>query len=114
MTIVRWSLYGLCDSVFWILTAQALHMFSFGGVYFLSVKLIYRFLSEDQRDRGQGILLTAGPGCGLMVGNIVTTFAAAGVTSYREVSSLFLGAAVVAALAFLFLPFLKLEETHRL
>jgi MFS transporter, PPP family, 3-phenylpropionic acid transporter len=107
MTTLRWLLYGSTTDAFLILLAQSLHAFSFGGMYISSIRLIYRLLPEDQRDRGQGFLFVAGPGIGMMLGTCVTTYVARHMTNYTEVAQLFLAAAGLACTSLMLLIWIR-------
>jgi PPP family 3-phenylpropionic acid transporter len=107
MTTLRWVLYGSTTDPILILLAQSLHAFSFGGMYITSIRLIYRLLPEEQRDRGQGLFFVAGPGVGMLLGTCLTTYMARHMTSYTEVAQFFLVAAGVASVSLILLIWIR-------
>jgi len=76
MTALRWLILASTTALPWLILAQVLHMFSFGACYLASVKLVFKLLPDDYRDRGQGFLVALGHGLGACLGRVLASFGA--------------------------------------
>ncbi len=95
-TAVRWLIIANFTSITWILLAQVLHLYSFGACYLASVKLIYKLLPDEYRDRGQGFLAAVGSGLGSTFGRILASMVAVSWT----IPQMFVASAIASLLAF--------------
>ncbi len=95
-TVIRWAIMSFESSMGMILFAQALHLFSFGACYLASIKLVFRILPNEMRDRGQGFLTAAGIGLGSFGGRLLATYFAEQVS----IEQMFLASGVLALLAY--------------
>lgn len=71
ITCIRWTAFSLSTDTNIILLLQVLHAFTFSMFYISSVKLSYRILPPEFRDRGQGYLTAAGSGAGSVVARLL-------------------------------------------
>lgn len=99
LTVVRWVILASVTNTTVILISQALHAFTFGGVYVASMRLVPKLLPSEQHDRGQGYLVTFGSGLGSLVGRLSAGWGAMFLASYLGVQQLFVFSALLALLA---------------
>jgi len=100
LAAARWIVMALSTDPNLIGLAQCLHAFSFGTLYIASMKLVYLILPDHLRDQGQGWLIIAGTGMGLLLGRIITGYAAAQLDSIIDLPILFYFAAIVALMGY--------------
>lgn len=88
-TVLRWFLLSISSHSLVLILTQSLHAFTWGAVYLSSMKLVFHFLPESHKDRGQGWVQAIGVGVGRLVGNLYFGFHAATLASYAEIPALF-------------------------
>jgi len=113
LAAARWVIMALSVDPVLIGIAQCLHAFSFGTLYIASMKLIYRILPDHMRDYGQSWLIIAGTGLGLLLGRIITGYAAAQLDSITQLPILFFFAAIVAVVSYCLSLMLKETLTDK-
>lgn len=94
-TSLRWLILAYSTNIYLLLIAQVFHLYSFGALYLASVKLTYKLLPDELRDRGQGYLTAFSGGLGSSIGRYTCSLVALSWT----VPEMFLACALVAFIA---------------
>lgn len=99
-TICRWIILYLFKDPAIIMASQALHAFSFGGLYLATMRLTFELLPDNSKDTGQGYLITAA-GVGSLIGNALVGLGAKSIESNLELNQLFVISMVCTSAALL-------------
>jgi MFS transporter, PPP family, 3-phenylpropionic acid transporter len=105
LALVRWLILANFTNPLCILASQALHAFSFGAFYLASIKLAFRTLPDDMRDRGQGFLTGLGSGLGSFLGRMAAGLPGEALTTPELLRLVFWGAAAASIIALTFSAF---------
>ena len=96
---LRWLILSATVSPEVILLSQILHAFSFGSFYVASVKLAHYLYPDGFKERGQAVMMAAGPGIGVFLGRIFSGIGAHYIDATEPFFPLFFGASIAAIIA---------------